>query len=218
MYILWLLPLLLHRFELRHLVPNLGDMILSTPPRRRSMSGARVATGSSTSGRSANATQPLSRPGTKINKVWATAGYGQIVAPSRCKRIKRSFKRACRRAYFLGYIRYRGRDFWYSDIPFRMRQQLTQDLKAPSSKITLDHQLASFSDASNGLQYDEWLEWSHMSPYGMILLQEIGWRSAINRRLETGFWYTPQDTGRQSFAWSADAFSAQIDSHGLSCI
>lgn len=68
-----------------------------------------------------------------------------------------------------------------------MRQQLTQDLKAPSSKITLDHQLASFSDASNGLQYDEWLEWSHMSPYGMILLQEIGWRSAINRRLETGF-------------------------------
>ena len=159
-------------------------MVLHTPPGDAgfSISGARVATGTSTSGGSVTATPLHARPGTKLNEVWATAGYGQIVDPSRCKRIKRSFKRACKRAFHTGCTQYRGRDFWYSGIPFRIRQQLTKDLKAPSPKTIPEHQQTSCTDtlkvfcwnASNGLQFDEWVDWSTQSPYDIILLQETG--------------------------------------------
>ena len=114
MYFWWLILLFISPCVLRHLVPNPGDMVLHTPQGDAgfSTSGARVATGTSTSGRSVSATLLHARPGAKFNEVWATIGYGQIVDPSRCKRIKRSFTRACRRAFHIGCTQYRGRDFW----------------------------------------------------------------------------------------------------------
>ena len=131
------------------------------------MLGARVITKTSLGGESGDVTLSYLRPDTKFYEVWATLGYGLIMDPFRCKRIKRSFYRACKRTFKYGCIQYRGKDFWYSNIPFRIRQQLTHeailsDMKVRSS-IPPTRPIESLNifcwNASNGLLLDEWVTW-----------------------------------------------------------
>ena len=168
------------------------------------MPGARVATETSLSGRSANAMPDHSRPGTEIHEVWATAGYGLIEDPSRCKRIKRNFYRACRRAYNLGCTQYRGKDFWYSNIPFRIRQQLSQEIRTPAKKILPPHQQTRSAEslnvfcwnASNGLLLDEWVPWLTQTSYDVAILQETGWR--FTNQWVSGDWYMLHSHGHRA--------------------
>ena len=67
-----------------------------------SMSGVRVVTGSSC-GQSI-ATSKQNQVGTKLNEAWAFVGSGHISDPSRCKRIKRSFRRVCKRSILHGWL------------------------------------------------------------------------------------------------------------------
>ena len=131
------------------------------------MLDARVITKTSLGGESVVATPSNPRLGTKVHEVWAILGYGLIVDPSRCKKIKSSFYRACKRAFKYGCIRYRGKDFWYSNISFRIRQQLTQEANTPDVKVRSSipqtrptESLNVFCwNASNGLLLDEWVTW-----------------------------------------------------------
>ena len=66
------------------------------------MLGARVITRASLGGESVIDLPMQKRVDTKIYEVWAILGYGLIMDLSRCKRIKRSFYRACKRAYKYG--------------------------------------------------------------------------------------------------------------------
>ena len=150
MKICWL-PLILIFEPLRHQVPNPGGMVSfpSIIQDGQSMPGARVTTKTSLGGESVIDLPIHKRPDTKIHEVWATSGYGLIVDPSRCKRIKRSFHRACKRAYKHGCTQYRGKDFWYSNIPFRIRQQLTHESNVPATKVGSSPSMTRTTDSLN---------------------------------------------------------------------
>ena len=151
-----------------------------------------------------NALPVHTRYGTKIHEVWATIGYGQIMDLSRCKRLKRSFRRACKRAYNQGCRQYRGRDFWDSNIPFRILQQLSQAMQAPSKKILPEHQqtesVASLKkfcwNVSNDLLLEEWVDWMMQNHYDIAILQEIGW--CFSSQWESGEWYMLHSHGHRA--------------------
>ena len=183
MKICWLpLTLILIFVPLRHQVPNPGGMV-SFPSIQdgQSMPGARVTTRTSLGGECIIDLPIHKRPDTKIHEVWATSGYGLIVDPSRCKRIKRSFHRACKRAYKYGCTQYRGKDFWSSNIPFQIRQQLTHESNIPATKVGSSTSMTRTTDslnifcwnASNGLLLDEWVTWLTQTSYDVAILQEI---------------------------------------------
>ena len=68
---------------------------------------------------------------TKASEVWAMFGYGygQLVHQSRIRRIKRSFRRACKRVLQIGHTSYHGRCFIASDVPFRLRGPLKAEIQ-----------------------------------------------------------------------------------------
>ena len=206
MKICWLpLTLILIFVPLRHQVPNPGGMV-SFPSIQdgQSMPGARVTTRTSLGGECIIDLPIHKRPDTKIHEVWATSGYGLIVDPSRCKRIKRSFHRACKRAYKYGCTQYRGKDFWYSNIPFQIRQQLTHESNIPATKVGSSTSMTRTTDslnifcwnASNGLLLDEWVTWLTQTSYDVAILQEIGWR--FSNQWVSRDWYMLHSHGHRA--------------------
>ena len=161
------------------------------------MSGVRVVTGSSSCDQSAIATTfEQTRPGTKINEAWTFAGSGHIQDPSRCKRIKRSFRRACKRSLLYGCVQYKGKELWPSMVPFRMKQLLMTELRhRPAVKPQHVNSMPSTSEAlqifcwnaSQSLQLEEWITWCSTQPYTLVLVQETSWN--LNRRWTAPGWY-----------------------------
>ena len=160
------------------------------------MSGVRVVTGTSSCDQSATATYGKTRPGTKINEAWALVGSGHIQDLSRCKRIKRSFRRACKRSLLHGCAQYKGKELWPSMVPFRMKQLLMTEFRSrPALKPQHVQSTPSSSEAlrifcwnaSQTLQLDEWVTWCSTQPYEMVLIQETGWN--FNRRWTAPGWY-----------------------------
>ena len=149
-----------------------------------SMSGVRVVTGSSSCDQSAKAaTSKQNQVGTKLNEAWAYVGSGHIPDPSRCKRIKRSFRRACKRSLFHGCAQYKGKELWPSMVPFRLKQMIMPELRdRPAVKPCVGPSMHStpkalqiFSwNAFQSLQLDEWLSWCSSQPYTLVLVQETG--------------------------------------------
>ena len=162
-----------------------------------SMSGVRVVTGSSSCDQNAKAATSMQNPvGTKLNEAWAYVGSGHIADPSRCKLLKRSFRRACKRSLLHGCAQYKGKELWPSMVPFRLKQQIMPALRdRPTVKPSVGSSMHStpaalqiFSwNASQSLQLDEWLSWCSSQPYTLVLVQEIGWN--LTRRWTAPGWY-----------------------------
>ena len=108
------------------------------------------------------------------------AGLGHRLPPSRCKQVKRTWKRACRRAVRDGHTQYRGKTLWAYEIPMRFRIFAPSD--EPPKPVSKPRTVSTASDlgvfswnAGNGLICDEWILWRDQSGYDTLLIQEIGW-------------------------------------------
>ena len=143
--------------------------------------GTRVPGCSQAGGSAPDSTLDVHASRTKPCEVWAMAGLGHRLPPSRCKQVKRTWKRACRRAVRDGHTQYRGRTLWAHEVPMRFRVFAPSDdppkpVSNPLRTISTANDLRVFSwNAGNGLVYDEWILWSDQSGYDILLIQETGW-------------------------------------------
>ena len=156
--------------------------------------GVRVANPSSCIGRSVAPTTVEEKACAKGSEVWAMFGYGHVEHRSRIRRIKRSFRRACKRALIAGQTTYRGKYFMASDAPCRLRGQLKIEihrlsLSPPSRTRQQDgSMLKIFSwNASRNLNYHEWLAWCGNRSKDVLMIQESNWTR--NYQWETDQWY-----------------------------
>ena len=83
--------------------------------------GTRVPGCSQAGGNAPTNTSMVHTTHTKPCEVWAMVGSGHSLSPSRCKLVKRTWTRACRRAVRDGHTLYRGRTLWAHEVPMRFR-------------------------------------------------------------------------------------------------
>ena len=119
-------------------------------------------------------------------------GYGHVTQPARIRRIKRSFRRACKRALLEGHTTYKGRTFWSVDVAFRNSLKLERSTcAAPSLKRppqSPKEALRFFSwNAGRSLNYHEWLSWCAGRNEDVLFIQESGWQ--MNGQWTTDDWY-----------------------------
>ena len=131
----------------------------------------------------------------KHNGVWATGDFGLISSRNKQIIVKRTFKRACRRALRLGSTMYRGRPFTMHDIPEDMRQHLQAETPPvsqsgfclQSSTHTTQHsispehirrakmtkpRLSYMVWNAGGLPYDEFMIWTTQATYDVLIVVE----------------------------------------------
>ena len=200
---MWFLPIftiaaLIHQMslELDLPVPSPGGLNPSAPPfvPQGFEPGVRVANLSSRVGESAMHSHAPTKTCTKASEVWAMFGYGQLVHQSRIRRIKRSFRRACKRALQAGHTSYHGRCFTESDVPFRLRGPLKAEIQRstlqpptrPAKQSGVVLKILSWN-ATRSLSYHEWLAWATGRPEDILLIQESNWK--FNGQWETEHWY-----------------------------
>ena len=156
--------------------------------------GVRVTNLSSRVGVSALSSHASITTCTKASEVWAMFGYGHLVHQSRIRRIKRSFRLACKRALIAGHTSYHGKCFMESDVPFRLRGPLKAEIQksilqppsrqAQQSGVVL--KILSWN-ATRSLSYHEWLAWATGRPEDVFLIQESNWK--FNGQREIEHWY-----------------------------
>ena len=148
--------------------------------------GVRVASFSSRTGRSAEPPPEAPRVCAKASEVWAMYGYGHVQRPSRVRRIKRSFYRACRRAIASTSTSYHGRTLW--EVPARLRSKIIQAQNptpgASAKRLQTERPVLKILswNASRGLVYQEWICWCNSRPEDVIMAQETGWSMTDNGR------------------------------------
>ena len=131
----------------------------------------------------------------KHNGVWATGDFGLISSRNKQIIVKRTFKRACRRALRLGSTMYRGRPFTMHAIPEDMRQHLQAETPPvsqtgfclQSSTHTTQHsispehirrakmtkpRLSYMVWNAGGLPYDEFMIWTTQATYDVLIVVE----------------------------------------------
>ena len=168
-------------FVLETSIPSLRTIIVFVPLELPLAMNDTRDSACSSPGRGNNHIDSLMPPATmKISEIWARFGSIHIVSPSRCKRIKRVWHRACRRAVRESHIVYHGRILWAHDIPMRFR--VFQPV-APTSRPRLSAHCRAPTETApqffHGMLamvfYEEWLFWIDRCGFHILLIQEIEW-------------------------------------------
>ena len=130
----------------------------------------------------------------KLNGVWAYGDFGLVASKNTQNILKRSFRRACRRALVEGQTSYKGRVLCSQDVPKDLQLKLQAHMKhstpstsqsstALDSRIDLGRKVSPSKPRlrylvwnAGGLPYDEWMIWASSAAYDLIVATETRMR------------------------------------------